>query len=77
MNASLPRVRLHPARARRLAERIHALGPRSLYHLFLDLSRGDNLRDTLEHYGSLPAKLAEPWRDLPPPVRVVDGETAP
>jgi hypothetical protein len=68
----LPRT--DPARARRLAQRIHALGELSLLHLIFDLSRGADLADTLEHYGSLLAAAAAPWRDLPPPVRAVDAK---
>jgi hypothetical protein len=70
------RRKLDRVRARYLVERTYALGPRSLYHLILDLAAGADLADTLEHYASLSPELAQPWRDLDPPVRVVGGDDA-
>ena len=45
-------------RLRHLAARIHELGERPLYELFLELERGADLHDTLERYARL-SPLAE------------------
>jgi hypothetical protein len=69
------RHRIDPARARYLAIRIHALGPRSLFHLFLDLDAEADLAETLEHFASLPVAFVDRygWRELDPPAKLVGG----
>src|SRR5437016_1218501 len=45
-------------RLRFLATRLYALGPKPLFHFFLDeVERGADLRSHLEEYAALPAKF--------------------
>jgi hypothetical protein len=41
-------------RLQRLAERLHALGPKPLFHFLDELERGADLRTHLEAYAKLP-----------------------
>jgi hypothetical protein len=62
-------ISVAPSRIRHLAQKIHQLGERPLYELFLELERGNDLLPTLERYGRLApfaAFIAENGgRDLP------------
>jgi hypothetical protein len=42
------------ARLRYLARRLHALGPKPLFHFLDELERGADLRGSLEEYAALP-----------------------
>jgi hypothetical protein len=42
-------------RLRYLAQRLHALGPRPLFHFIDEIEQGHDLRRYLERYASLPA----------------------
>jgi|SRR5664279_1923154 len=44
-------------RLKRLAEALHALGPKPLFHFLNELERGADLRLNLEEYATLPGDL--------------------
>jgi len=48
-------------RLQRLAERLHALGPKPLFHFLDELERGADLRGSLEEYASLPSDLVKTY----------------
>jgi hypothetical protein len=60
-----PQEQTRRARLKRLACRIHGLGPAPLFHLLHDLSRGAPFPSTIEEYASLPANFIRD-RFLPP-----------
>lgn len=66
----IPRERL-----RHLAREIHALGPRPLFELFVELEAGADLAERLERYARLPADViaALGARDLPPAAVHIGG----
>jgi len=65
---------LPPARLRHLARRIHHLGERPLYELFVELDAGANLAESLERYAALPADFIAACRgDKLPAPRAIDG----
>jgi hypothetical protein len=49
------------ARLQFLAARLHALGPKPLFHFLDEVERGEPLRAHLERYAALPAD-PRPWR---------------
>ncbi len=70
------RVKSPPARLRRLAERIHALGPWPLFCLLRELDEGGDLHRVLEGYARIyPLRhfiAALDGNRMPPP-RVIRG----
>jgi hypothetical protein len=63
------------ARLRFLAARLHALGPRPLYHFLREVEGGASLRSHLERYAALPAGfiLANGGDRFAPSLHVIDG----
>ena len=62
------------ARLRYLARRLHALGPKPLYHFLDEVERGAPLRPHLERYARLPADfIREHHGDQFAPPRVIKG----
>ena len=53
-------------RLQHLARRLHALGPRPLFHFLDELERGADLRARLEQYAALPADLIRAYGGQPP-----------
>jgi hypothetical protein len=66
---------LPPARLRRMAEQIHALGPWPLFNLLRDVDEGRDLHTVIKSYaGIYPLRgfiEALGGRDMPPPVRLI------
>jgi hypothetical protein len=54
-----PRLSTARLRLQRLAEALHALGPKPLFHFLNELERGADLRLSLEEYAALPGDLIE------------------
>jgi hypothetical protein len=52
-----PRPADRIVRLRHLARKLHALGPKPLFHFLDEVERGADLRVTLETYAALPADL--------------------
>jgi hypothetical protein len=46
---------------RYLAERLHALGPKPLFHFHDEVERGADLRGSLEDYAALPVELVKAY----------------
>jgi len=69
MRPPIPRERL-----RRLARKIHALGPRPLYELLAEIDAGANFRDRVEVYARLDPNIVRVLggSDLPSFVRCVE-----
>jgi hypothetical protein len=63
------------ARLKFLAARLHALGPKPLFHFLDELERGADLRISLERYSRLPAEFVAAYggRDFPPPAFAIKG----
>ena len=69
MNAILPPIRLQ-----QLATRIHALGPRPLYHLLSELASGAEVTERIEEYAAIdPEVLRLLGGSQFPPVRSIEG----
>jgi hypothetical protein len=49
-----PRNSTNQLRLQRLAEALHALGPKPLFHFLSELERGADMRTHLEQYATLP-----------------------
>jgi hypothetical protein len=58
-----------------LAQRLHALGPKPLYHFLDELERGAPLRAHLEEYAKLPADFIKANRgdEFLPPFTIEGG----
>jgi hypothetical protein len=69
-----PNPKIQDPRLRHLALRLHALGPKPLYHFLDELERGADLRESLETRAALPAELIRAYRgdEFTPPF-VIDG----
>jgi hypothetical protein len=71
---SLPRSTSRP-RLQHLALRLHALGPKPLYHFLDEIARGAPLVPTLETYAALPADFikANGGDKFAPPLFAIGG----
>jgi len=63
------------SRLKYLASRLHALGPKPLYHFLDEVERGAPLRAHLEEYASLPADFIKANRgdEFLPPFTIEGG----
>ena len=74
-NSTVPRA-IEPARQRYFARRIHALGERALFELFLELVAGENLADCFPVYATIdPTILAALGGVALPPAVMAIGRT--